>query len=969
MLTDIINSRGSEWRKWDLHVHTPFSILNNGFGNDWDEYVKILFKTLIEKQIAVVGITDYFSIDGYKKITEEYLANDAKLNQLFSAEEIKQIKKIRVLPNIECRSDIFVGGNSINFHIILSETVSVKDIQEKFLSEIYFRYDAEPNEQDKRRKLTETNLIELGARLKSEHTKFTESDLYVGTMNAVVSDREVSEILFNKSSIFGGKYVFVTVADEDLCEIDWNSRDHQTRKIFVQKSNFLFSSNEKTRQWGLGKPPYMEGAEKFMKEFKTLKPCIHGSDAHEPHFIGHPCTKRGDSAHNCKNSAKECQLRFCWIKADPTFEGLKQVLYEPEDRVAIQQNNPTTLKSSQSITEFHIEGTELEPELKFKDSKIPLNEGLVAVTGGKGGGKTALVDLIANMYEDRANCDDKNSFAKRISENTHPKDLHTRIKLQSDLSLRKEVKEQNFVEGASIVYVAQGELEKHVEDPAHLEKYIDDLIFGSNEIRDSELLFDYQNINDEASDINGKIEKSNKNIFTLENETDSKIEEDFTKDGKRLATDLKDTEKKIEELAKGLSAEKVKEAEEKQKQLTELRDNKAQLNELGLTIKSALKFTEENLVGFNHEVRKINELAHKLNFAHEFKQVEYTDTENLKALIETVRTDLRKTIGDIEKFQKELEEKEKGIKEHAKLLDKKKELEKAIQQVNDKTRILGEKKKTLLDAVTARKDLFVELLKKRIEQRDKYLAIIAAFSANKSDILNDLEFTAELIFDRTRLFETMSELVDLRKIKIKEVNDADSEIAFFMEAMDTLTRDSSEENVKVVTDVHVIELLNKILPNQKKAETISRRTIYDSVFADYLSVMPSVKYKKVRLSKLSLGQKATVLIKIYLAQGESPIVIDSHDDHLDNEFIMDELVKALRQAKLYRQVIVVSNNGNVVVNSDADQVIIACRSDQGEVSYVSGSLENPSLRRKLLSVLEGGEEAFSRRQKKYRLHP
>jgi ABC-type cobalamin/Fe3+-siderophores transport system ATPase subunit len=161
--------------------------------------------------------------------------------------------------------------------------------------------------------------------------------------------------------------------------------------------------------------------------------------------------------------------------------------------------------------------------------------------------------------------------------------------------------------------------------------------------------------------------------------------------------------------------------------------------------------------------------------------------------------------------------------------------------------------------------------------------------------------------------------------------------------------------------------VEKIVANQKGAETISRQTIYDSVFADYMSVVPSVKYKKVRLSKLSLGQKATVLLKIYLAQGETPIIIDSHDDHLDNEFIMEELVKALRQAKQNRQVIIVSNNGNVVVNSDAEQVVIARRDDQGQISYISGSLENPGVRVRLLSVLEGGEDAFSRRQQKYRL--
>ncbi|APT74885.1 hypothetical protein SU69_05645 [Thermosipho melanesiensis] len=67
--------RGSEWRKWDLHVHTPFSYLNNQFGNDFDQYVKGLFKRAIQKEIAAIGITDYFSIEGYKKL-KEYLDDE-----------------------------------------------------------------------------------------------------------------------------------------------------------------------------------------------------------------------------------------------------------------------------------------------------------------------------------------------------------------------------------------------------------------------------------------------------------------------------------------------------------------------------------------------------------------------------------------------------------------------------------------------------------------------------------------------------------------------------------------------------------------------------------------------------------------------------------------------------------------------------------------------------------------------------
>src|SRR5260370_34558405 len=111
-------------------------------------------------------------------------------------------------------------------------------------------------------------------------------------MNAVVDHKQISKILSDKESIFGGKYLFGVMADEDLSAISWNSRDHLTRKVLIQKSDLLFSSNQSTRQWALGKPPYQEGAAKFVAEFKTLRPCAHGSDAHEFGCIVHPCAKR-----------------------------------------------------------------------------------------------------------------------------------------------------------------------------------------------------------------------------------------------------------------------------------------------------------------------------------------------------------------------------------------------------------------------------------------------------------------------------------------------------------------------------------------------------------------------------------------------------------------------------------------------------------------------------------------------------
>ena len=117
--------------------------------------------------------------------------------------------------------------------------------------------------------------------------------------------------------------------------------------------------------------------------------------------------------------------------------------------------------------------------------------------------------------------------------------------------------------------------------------------------------------------------------------------------------------------------------------------------------------------------------------------------------------------------------------------------------------------------------------------------------------------------------------------------------------------------------------------------------LYKVLYRSYLTVRPTARYKRTSLDRLSLGQKATVLIKIYLAEGEQPIIIDSHDDHLDNEFIMDELVGSIRQARSFRQVI----------------------------SYLSGAMEDDEIRGHALRVLEGGREAFRKRQEKYRIAP
>lgn len=165
----MVNNSGSEWRKWDFHVHTPYSILNNNYGFDpytdvdekkFDEFVQKLFLKALECNIQAIGITDYFVIDGYKRIKECYLECPAKMETLFPNEEIrKQVEKIYIFPNIEVRLNTFVGekANAVNYHIIFSDSLSAQIIEENFLHRLTFQQDAGDD-----KPLTKYNIEEYG---------------------------------------------------------------------------------------------------------------------------------------------------------------------------------------------------------------------------------------------------------------------------------------------------------------------------------------------------------------------------------------------------------------------------------------------------------------------------------------------------------------------------------------------------------------------------------------------------------------------------------------------------------------------------------------------------------------------------------------------------------------------------------------------------------------------------------------
>ena len=167
--------------------------------------------------------------------------------------------------------------------------------------------------------------------------------------------------------------------------------------------------------------------------------------------------------------------------------------------------------------------------------------------------------------------------------------------------------------------------------------------------------------------------------------------------------------------------------------------------------------------------------------------------------------------------------------------------------------------------------------------------------------------------------------------------------------------------------------LRRLASSEKQAWTRSvAEWLYET---SHIQIEYGIEYEGVTIEQLSPGTRGIVLLLLFLAidtNDTRPLVIDQPEENLDPNSVFEELVPHFREACLRRQVVIVTHNANLVVNTDADQVIAASSFRVPDVplpriSYETGSLENGDIRRLVCQILEGGERAFLERQKRYRL--
>ena len=351
--------RGSEWRKWDLHLHSPGTKLNDQYkkykGDVWDRYCQMLE----ESDVQVFGIADYFSADGYFKTIEEFQKRFPSSTKIF-------------FPNIELRTGDVVNQaqEEVNVHLIFNS------FQPNYENEINsFLQNLNTNKTVKGSR--KVKVSELNSTRDFEEATTTRESIQDALIETYGIDADLLEYLL----------IFTAANNDGIRPVSGKKR-----KLLITDEIDKFSDGFFGHSGNVEYFLFCSRAEDRNVHTKP-KPVLSGCDAHSFSDLERKLGKI--------YSYSEGKFEPTWIKSDLTYEGLKQIIFEPKNRVYIG-NVPAILRrirehATKFIDKLHISsinGYKGQHGSWFNDENILLGKELVAIIGNKGSGKSAVTDII-----------------------------------------------------------------------------------------------------------------------------------------------------------------------------------------------------------------------------------------------------------------------------------------------------------------------------------------------------------------------------------------------------------------------------------------------------------------------------------------------------------------------------------------------------------------------------------------------
>nr|WP_302579053.1 hypothetical protein [Methanobrevibacter arboriphilus] len=870
MLNMDYSERGSEWRKWDLHLHSPssYDYEDKSLSNE------NIIRTLKDNGISAAVITDHIYID-VKKIKKLI--------------ELGEKENILILPGIEFKSRC--GGKASVHFIGILDNKDIKSNWERIKGEL---------------KLTKRDIEEAnGCRsISTDIQKACNLIHELGGITTVHAGKK-SNSLENISS----KYIYKNFFKGKLLSKYIDILEIGKKKDIEDYIDIIFPNT------GL------------------IAPLIMASDNH---------------------NINDYKLKEnCWIKADLTFEGLKQIIYEPEERVKIQENKPDYKNDYEvidSITFFDDD---------FMDSEIKFNSNLVSIIGGKSTGKSTFLRSIVNA----------------VNPNEAKKDKNWENLINPDVIVKWKSGRKNCFDGdheTKIKYIPQNFLNNQVIDMEDKDSFSNDLI-KSILIEDEK----YRLILDKITNINNHYEnelhEKITNLFDIQNKID--YEFDFI----RELGNQEDIKQEVDKLT--LEYEKIQKSasigeDDKKLQKTLISemqklDSKIWENEKNYGIlQNAIEELENHISSKNHDLLDDLPIDIQEDINEEIYHSDMIRNQMIKNKIQNhviLNLDERESLN---REHDELDYQLNSLDERINLSDYGKEV---FNNLND------QKKK--LDDLNNRKKTFETLKTSYEEILNNIFSSNAFFIKNLKNTINEFVFIDETeIFIAECGFRTKDFNNDIGKLlNNRKFSTFEKETGIDLYNFEA-DKDFNDNLRMIIEGILKESLIPKT--GKKKSEILLK------ILSPYHFLNFNIVDEGDTLERMSPGKKSFIILKVLIKLDNSkwPILIDQPEDDLDANSVSKLLSQFLKDTKKDRQIIIVTHNPNLAVGADSEQIIVAnqegidSKNASSRFEFMSGSIENTykdeneecylyckGIKEHICDILEGGEESFKKRQAKYNI--
>jgi len=1013
--------RGSVWRKWDLHIHTPASFhWNDGARfaqmtpEERDTALDRLIEKIVESDVAAFGIMDYWTFDGYLAIRDRLAAHKPNLPKA-------------IFPGMELRIQAPVDFR-LNIQVVLSDALTKQQLQD-------FKAALRIGAID--RPLSDESLIAFARTLDPSKAKVhgikemelrDESKLLLlGSKTAEVTQESLRQAL---KQVPPDTCLVIMPYDtsDGLQKLDWKKHPHDDN-YFMQSAHIFETREMDNVDLFLGRET--EKNRKFLGNFlKTMggkpKPAISGSDAHKVADYG---VFPSD--------------RITWIKADPTFEGLRQVVNEPCERSYIGVIPPKLNHVQKNKTKY-ISSVRLERKLgaalaeTWFNNTIPLNPDLIAIIGNKGKGKSALTDTIGLLCDTKQHADltflSEQNFRQR--KDNKAKHFQATLTWESGAVVSKGLDDAVDEKRPELVkYIPQNFLEKictqlgRIEESdfdRELKKVIFSHVEPAERLGKASLdeLIAYK-----TSEATAKIRQLKLELHAINKEVVALEDRATSEHRQKIENLLKVKQQELEAHEKSKPAEVPKPENDpiKQKETAEVAAAvEVAKKELADCEKLILQVTQDQAKAVQL-ISTVDKLSARLDNLERQLHSFFTDSQSDLASIGLTEDSIlkitlnKKLLTDkknefvsqkakldaqldpaqerslthtkaksqthIEQLQAKLDEPNKKFQAYQSALaewEKKKQTiigtdgtietinyyQHQLKELDDVSKHLAASRKKQL---TKAKEIHTVIRQLADTYRELYAPV--NHFIEKQPLAKEkfqLNFEVEIVDTgfQERFFEIVSHGVVGTFCGVEEGHKALKTIlaqhdftseagveAFFTEMIDSLENDKRQGG-------KATKVADQIRKGKKSL------ALYDLMFAlDYLKPRYALRMGAKELHQLSPGERGTLLLIFYLLvdNDDIPLVIDQPEENLDNQTVYELLVPCIKAAKQRRQIFIVTHNPNLAVVCDAEQVICANldKKDNYKMNYLAGAIENPDINRAIVDVLEGTRPAFDNRDAKY----